>query len=206
MQTRVRKEQTAYPVYHTTTLLQRIQSTTRDILQRTRFGNTAFHLPPTYRSAAQKGLGRMSLPRNRTLENGITQLQYINNGEPLSSLQFHLQNTGSVTSVPGSPTGGVRGGGATPVLSSGQRGGGYGRPSGAERFSGLLGVLSTGDGSEPDHRAGQQYTGATQWHVLYCSDLLDDGGCVALLVVGFILVTSLLVLALAAYCRLARHL
>lgn len=41
---------------------------------------------------------------------------------------------------------------------------------------------------------------------LYCSDLLDDGGCVALLVVGFILVTPLLVLALAAYCRLARHL
>lgn len=41
---------------------------------------------------------------------------------------------------------------------------------------------------------------------LYCSDLLDDGGCVALLVVGFILVTPLLVLALAAYCRLAHHL
>ncbi|KAI1898551.1 hypothetical protein AGOR_G00073520 [Albula goreensis] len=41
---------------------------------------------------------------------------------------------------------------------------------------------------------------------LYCSDLLNDGGCVALLVVGFLLVTPLLVLALAAYCRLARHL
>ncbi|KAJ8337727.1 hypothetical protein SKAU_G00366930 [Synaphobranchus kaupii] len=41
---------------------------------------------------------------------------------------------------------------------------------------------------------------------LYCSDLLSDGGCVALLVVGFLLVTPLLVLALAAYCRLARHL
>ncbi|KAM9827803.1 transmembrane protein 88b [Neosynchiropus ocellatus] len=40
----------------------------------------------------------------------------------------------------------------------------------------------------------------------YCSDLLNDGGCVALLVVGFLLVTPLLVLALAAYCRLARHL
>ncbi|XP_020359741.1 transmembrane protein 88-like [Oncorhynchus nerka] len=40
----------------------------------------------------------------------------------------------------------------------------------------------------------------------YCSDLLSDGGCVALLVVGFLLVTPLLVLALAAYCRLARHL
>ncbi|KAG5844842.1 hypothetical protein ANANG_G00167340 [Anguilla anguilla] len=39
-----------------------------------------------------------------------------------------------------------------------------------------------------------------------CSDLLSDGGCVALLVVGFLLVTPLLVLALAAYCRLARHL
>ncbi|KAI4808735.1 hypothetical protein KUCAC02_000783 [Chaenocephalus aceratus] len=35
----------------------------------------------------------------------------------------------------------------------------------------------------------------------YCSDLLTDGGCVALLVVGFLLVTPLLVLALAAYCR-----
>nr|XP_020476137.1 transmembrane protein 88 isoform X1 [Monopterus albus] len=40
----------------------------------------------------------------------------------------------------------------------------------------------------------------------YCSDLLTDRGCVALLVVGFLLVTPLLVLALAAYCRLARHL
>ncbi|XP_027020844.1 transmembrane protein 88 b [Tachysurus fulvidraco] len=40
----------------------------------------------------------------------------------------------------------------------------------------------------------------------YCSDLLSDGGCVALLIVGFLLVTPLLVLALAAYCRLARHL
>nr|XP_046267096.1 transmembrane protein 88a isoform X2 [Scatophagus argus] len=41
---------------------------------------------------------------------------------------------------------------------------------------------------------------------LYCSDLLDDTACVALLVVGFLLLTPLLVLALAAYCRLARHL
>ncbi|XP_056450608.1 transmembrane protein 88a [Gadus chalcogrammus] len=41
---------------------------------------------------------------------------------------------------------------------------------------------------------------------LYCSDLLEDGGCVALLVVGFLLLPPLLVLALAAYCRLARHL
>lgn len=41
---------------------------------------------------------------------------------------------------------------------------------------------------------------------MYCSDLLDDTGCVALLVVGFLLLTPLLVLALAAYCRLARHL
>ncbi|XP_068457214.1 transmembrane protein 88a [Clinocottus analis] len=40
----------------------------------------------------------------------------------------------------------------------------------------------------------------------YCSDMLDDAGCVALLVVGFLLLTPLLVLALAAYCRLARHL
>ncbi|XP_024121675.1 transmembrane protein 88 [Oryzias melastigma] len=41
---------------------------------------------------------------------------------------------------------------------------------------------------------------------LFCSDLLDDTACVALLVVGFLLLTPLLVLALAAYCRLARHL
>ncbi|XP_075958822.1 transmembrane protein 88a [Anarhichas minor] len=41
---------------------------------------------------------------------------------------------------------------------------------------------------------------------LYCSDILDEAGCVALLVVGFLLLTPLLVLALAAYCRLARHL
>lgn len=41
---------------------------------------------------------------------------------------------------------------------------------------------------------------------MYCSDLLDDVGCVALLVVGFLLLTPLLVLALAAFCRLARHL
>ncbi|KAL2094549.1 hypothetical protein ACEWY4_009268 [Coilia grayii] len=41
---------------------------------------------------------------------------------------------------------------------------------------------------------------------VYCSDLLNDEGCVALLVVGFLLLTPLLVLALAAYCRMARHL
>lgn len=41
---------------------------------------------------------------------------------------------------------------------------------------------------------------------VYCSEVLNDGGCVALLVVGFLLLTPLLVLALAAYCRLARHL
>ncbi|XP_017268070.1 transmembrane protein 88a [Kryptolebias marmoratus] len=41
---------------------------------------------------------------------------------------------------------------------------------------------------------------------VYCSDLLDDTACVALLVVGFLLLTPLLVLALAAFCRLARHL
>uniref|UniRef100_A0A8C6KRH4 Transmembrane protein 88 a n=1 Tax=Nothobranchius furzeri TaxID=105023 RepID=A0A8C6KRH4_NOTFU len=41
---------------------------------------------------------------------------------------------------------------------------------------------------------------------VYCSDVLDDTGCVALLVVGFLLLTPLLVLALAAYCRLVRHL
>ncbi len=41
---------------------------------------------------------------------------------------------------------------------------------------------------------------------VYCSDLLDDGGSVALLVVGFLLLAPLLVLALAAYCRMARHL
>ncbi|KAL7846320.1 hypothetical protein SRHO_G00213000 [Serrasalmus rhombeus] len=41
---------------------------------------------------------------------------------------------------------------------------------------------------------------------VYCSDLLNDAACVALLVVGFLLLVPLLVLALAAYCRLARHL
>ncbi|KAM9847289.1 transmembrane protein 88-like isoform 1-T2 [Aulostomus maculatus] len=41
---------------------------------------------------------------------------------------------------------------------------------------------------------------------VYCSDVMDDAGCVALLVVGFLLLTPLLVLALAAFCRLARHL
>nr|XP_043898985.1 transmembrane protein 88a [Solea senegalensis] len=41
---------------------------------------------------------------------------------------------------------------------------------------------------------------------VFCSDVLDDTGCVALLVVGFLLLTPLLVLALAAFCRLARHL
>ncbi|XP_066578539.1 transmembrane protein 88b [Amia ocellicauda] len=40
----------------------------------------------------------------------------------------------------------------------------------------------------------------------FCSELLGDGGCVALVVTGFLLATPLLVLALAAYCRLARHL
>ncbi|XP_017577471.1 transmembrane protein 88a [Pygocentrus nattereri] len=41
---------------------------------------------------------------------------------------------------------------------------------------------------------------------VYCSDLLNNAACVALLVVGFLLLVPLLVLALAAYCRLARHL
>ncbi|XP_047016738.1 transmembrane protein 88a isoform X1 [Ictalurus punctatus] len=39
---------------------------------------------------------------------------------------------------------------------------------------------------------------------VYCSDLLNDASCVTLLVVGFVLLVPLLVLALAAYCRLAR--
>ncbi|XP_059832298.1 transmembrane protein 88-like [Hypanus sabinus] len=39
-----------------------------------------------------------------------------------------------------------------------------------------------------------------------CVDVLDDGSSTALMVVGFVLVTPLGVLALAAYCRLARHL
>ncbi|XP_028652036.2 transmembrane protein 88 b [Erpetoichthys calabaricus] len=42
--------------------------------------------------------------------------------------------------------------------------------------------------------------------VPYCSALLNDAGCTALIVVGFLLVPPLLVLALAAYCRVARHL
>ena len=69
--TRVRKEQTEYPVYHPTRLLQRIQLTTRDSLQRTRFGlpsttNPAFHLPPTNRSAAQsKYLLHFPFPNGR---------------------------------------------------------------------------------------------------------------------------------------------
>lgn len=48
----------------------------------------------------------MSLSRNGTLEKGIAQPNHVNNGEPLLSLPSHLQHTGSVTSVPGSPTGG----------------------------------------------------------------------------------------------------
>ncbi|XP_069502384.1 transmembrane protein 88 [Ambystoma mexicanum] len=40
----------------------------------------------------------------------------------------------------------------------------------------------------------------------YCTDFLNDASSTALLVVGFTLVIPLLVLALAAYCRLARHL
>ncbi|XP_078527525.1 transmembrane protein 88 [Lissotriton helveticus] len=40
----------------------------------------------------------------------------------------------------------------------------------------------------------------------YCTDFLNDASSTALLVVGFTLVIPLLVLSLAAYCRLARHL
>ncbi|XP_051900655.1 transmembrane protein 88-like [Pristis pectinata] len=39
-----------------------------------------------------------------------------------------------------------------------------------------------------------------------CEEILDDGSSTALMVVGFVLLTPLGVLALAAYCRLARHL
>ncbi|CAB1332903.1 unnamed protein product, partial [Coregonus sp. 'balchen'] len=125
----------------------------------------------------------MSLPRNRTLENGITQLHHINNGEPLSSLQFHLQHTVLVTAqnliialVNSTLVSIVFGTIMTPAL-----------------VMVVFGFLC---------HSTVQPNGTS----LYCSDLLDDGGCVALLVVGFILVTPLLVLALTAYCRLAQHL
>lgn len=60
----------------------------------------------------------------------------------------------------------------------------------------------------PSYSSSSSVTFQVQPHgtSLYCSDLLDDAGCVALLVVGFLLLTPLLVLALAAFCRLARHL
>nr|XP_029476518.1 transmembrane protein 88-like isoform X1 [Oncorhynchus nerka] len=178
-----------------------------------------------------KGLGRMSLPRNRTLENGITQLHHINNGEPLSSLQFHLQNTGSVTSVPGSPTGGS--GVVVPPPYS-VAGSVAGATDASLELRGSLDcwacsvlvtaqnlIIALVNSTLVSIVFGTIMTPALVMVVfgflchstvqpngtsLYCSDLLDDGGCVALLVVGFILVTPLLVLALAAYCRLARHL
>uniref|UniRef100_A0A8C7KQX4 Transmembrane protein 88 a n=1 Tax=Oncorhynchus kisutch TaxID=8019 RepID=A0A8C7KQX4_ONCKI len=159
----------------------------------------------------------MSLPRNRTLENGITQLHHINNGEPLSSLQFHLQNTGSVTSVPGSPTGGVTGATDAPLELRGSLD--------CWACSVLVAaqnlIIALVNSTLVSIVFGTIMTPALVMVVfgflchstvqpngtsLYCSDLLDDGGCVALLVVCFILVTPLLVLALAAYCRLARHL
>ncbi|XP_048476024.1 transmembrane protein 88-like [Rhincodon typus] len=40
----------------------------------------------------------------------------------------------------------------------------------------------------------------------HCTEILSDNSSTALMVVGFVLVTPLAVLALAAYCRLARHL
>ncbi|XP_067827930.1 transmembrane protein 88-like [Heptranchias perlo] len=40
----------------------------------------------------------------------------------------------------------------------------------------------------------------------HCKEILNDNSSTALMVVGFLLVTPLAVLALAAYCRLARHL
>ncbi|XP_067882979.1 transmembrane protein 88-like [Heterodontus francisci] len=43
-------------------------------------------------------------------------------------------------------------------------------------------------------------------HAAHCKELLNDNSSTALMVVGFVLVTPLAVLALAAYCRLARHL
>ena len=66
--TQGRKEQTEYPVYHTTTLLQHInwQPETFFKGQRTRFGNTAFHQPPTDWSAAQsKYLLHFPFPNGR---------------------------------------------------------------------------------------------------------------------------------------------
>nr|XP_046173768.1 transmembrane protein 88-like isoform X2 [Oncorhynchus gorbuscha] len=148
----------------------------------------------------------MSLPRNRTLENSITQLHHINNGEPLSSLQFHLQNTGSVTSVPGSPTGGSGVVVPPPYSVAGSVVGATDAPlelrgsldcwacSVLVTAQNLIIALVNSTLVQPNGTS------------LYCSELLDDGGCVALLVVGFFLVNPLLVLALAAYCRLARHL
>ncbi|XP_071194206.1 transmembrane protein 88-like [Salvelinus alpinus] len=173
----------------------------------------------------------MSLSRNGTLEKGITQLNHIHNGEPLSSLPSHLQHTGSVTSVPRSPTGGSGVVVPPPYSVVGSASGGTNAPL---ELRGSLDcwacsvlvtaqnlIIALVNGTLASVVFGTILTPALVMVVfgflchstvqpngtsLYCSDLLDDGGCVALLVVGFILVTPLLVLALAAYCRLARHL
>ncbi|XP_010892938.2 transmembrane protein 88a [Esox lucius] len=173
----------------------------------------------------------MSLPRTGTLEKGVTQPNHMNNEEPPSPLPSHLQHSGSVTSVPGSPTGTSVVVVPPPYSVTGSVAGGTDAPL---ELRGSLDcwacsvlvtaqnlIIALVNGVLASIVFSTILTPALVMVVfgflchstvqpngtsLYCSDLLDDGGCVALLVVGFILVTPLLVLALAAYCRLARHL
>lgn len=174
----------------------------------------------------------MSLPRNGTLEKSLSQQPHSESGEPESQQQLTLQHTGSLSSmVPGSPGAGPGVAAPPPYLLGGSTAAGVDAPLELRASldcwacsvlvtaqnlvvavvnAGLAGIVF-----------GAILTPALIMVVfgflchstvrphgtsLYCSDLLDDGGCVALLVVGFLLLTPLLVLALAAYCRLARHL
>ncbi|KAJ7996573.1 hypothetical protein DPEC_G00238470 [Dallia pectoralis] len=174
---------------------------------------------------------RMSLSRNGTLEKGVPQPSLLNGEEPLSPPASHLQHSGSVTSVPGSPAGTTVVVVPPPYSVTGSVAGGTSAPL---ELRGSLDcwacsvlvtaqnlIIALVNGVLASFVFGVIMTPALVMVIfgflchstvqpngtsLYCSDLLDDGGCVALLVVGFILVTPLLVLALAAYCRLARHL
>lgn len=172
----------------------------------------------------------MSLSRNGTIEKSISQQPHADSGDP--ELPPHLQHANSLSSVaPGSPVGGSGVAAPPPYLLGGSVAGGAEPPL---ELRGSLDcwacsvlvtaqnmIIALVNAGLASVVFGTILTPALVMVVfgflchstvqphgtsVYCSDLLDDGGCVALLVVGFLLLTPLLVLALAAYCRLARHL
>ncbi|KAG5284837.1 hypothetical protein AALO_G00031050 [Alosa alosa] len=176
----------------------------------------------------------MSLSRNGTLDKSLTQMGNSDLGDHIHN-RLHHTNSVSSSTVPASGGGGAANVVVPPPYSlAGSGGGGAGTGEVPLELRGSLDcwacsvlvtmqnlIIATINGILASIVFGLILLPALVMLVfgflchssvqphgtsVYCSDLLNDEGCVALLVVGFLLLTPLLVLALAAYCRLARHL